>query len=170
MCVCRDDNYCMNTFKQTTKEQQRNQKSSCKTNSVCISRLYVDEYSDHVEVQYVSAHTNHKLCTSELQHLPLPQSSMDEVALKISRGITTERIMEGLFNLIFTVYTMNNHNFCYQIFERGLGIKSTDIPLSKVSRKHFLSKQDIHNVKRSVLDRLIKRHENDAHFGTRIAK
>ena len=32
----------------------------------------------------------------------------------------------------------------------------------KVSRKHFLSKQDIRNVKRSVLDRQIKCHENDA--------
>ena len=98
MC-CRDGNYCMNTFKQT-KEQRPNQKSSRKINSVCISRQYVEEYSDHVEVQYVSAHTNHKLCTSELQHLPLPQSSMDEVALKVSRGIATERIMEGFFILI----------------------------------------------------------------------
>ena len=53
--------------------------------------------------------------------------------------------------------------FCYQIFERGLGIESADIPLSKkVSRKHFMSKHDIRNVKRSVLDRQIKRHENDA--------
>ena len=31
-----------------------------------------------------------------------------------------------------------------------------------VSRKHFLSNQDIRNVKRSVLDRQVKRHENDA--------
>ncbi len=31
-----------------------------------------------------------------------------------------------------------------------------------VSRKHLLSKQDIRNVKRSVLDRKIKRHDNDA--------
>ena len=130
MC-CREGNYRMNTFKRTTKEQRPNQQSSRKINSVCISRLYVDKYSDHVEVQYVSAHTNHELCTSELQYLPLPQSSMDGVALKVSRGIATERIMGGLFILIFTVCTMNNHNFCYQIFERGLGIESTDIHLSK---------------------------------------
>ncbi len=31
-----------------------------------------------------------------------------------------------------------------------------------VFRKHLSSKQDIHNVKRNVLDRKIKRHENDA--------
>ena len=31
-----------------------------------------------------------------------------------------------------------------------------------VSRKHFLTNQDVRNVRRSVLDRQIKRHENDA--------
>ena len=31
-----------------------------------------------------------------------------------------------------------------------------------VSRKHFLSNQDIRNIKRSVLDSQTKRHENDA--------
>ena len=31
-----------------------------------------------------------------------------------------------------------------------------------VFRKHFLSTQDIRNVKRSILERQIKRHENDA--------
>lgn len=31
-----------------------------------------------------------------------------------------------------------------------------------MSRKHFLSKQDVRNIRRSVVDRQIKRHENDA--------
>ena len=31
-----------------------------------------------------------------------------------------------------------------------------------VSRKHFLTKQDVRNARRSVLDGQIKRHENDA--------
>lgn len=31
-----------------------------------------------------------------------------------------------------------------------------------VSRKHFMTTQDIHNIRRSLLDRQIKRHENDA--------
>ena len=31
-----------------------------------------------------------------------------------------------------------------------------------VSRKHFLTNLDIRNVKRNVVDRQIKRHENDA--------
>ena len=89
-------NYRINIFKRTRKEQRPNKKSSQKINSIWISRLYADD-SDHVQVQYVSAHNTNKLCTSELQHLPLPQSSMDEVALKVSQGIATERIMEGLF-------------------------------------------------------------------------
>ena len=41
MCCC-DDNYHMNTFKRTTKEQRPNQKGSCKINSVCISRHHVE--------------------------------------------------------------------------------------------------------------------------------
>ena len=31
-----------------------------------------------------------------------------------------------------------------------------------VSRKHFITKQDVRNTRRSVSDRLIKRHDNDA--------
>ena len=56
----------------------------------------MDEYSDHhVEVMYVSAHMNHQLGSAELSHLPLPLSTRDEVALKVSKGISTERILEG---------------------------------------------------------------------------
>lgn len=92
---CRDGNFRMNLTKRTTGKKRVNQKSSRKINDVCLSRMYVNEYQDHVEVQYVSAHTNHKLCTSELPHLPMPRSSMDEVAFKVSRGIASERILEG---------------------------------------------------------------------------
>ena len=31
-----------------------------------------------------------------------------------------------------------------------------------VSRKHFITKHDVKNIQRSVSDRLIKRHDNDA--------
>ena len=59
--------------------------------------MYVDEYSDHhVEVMYnISAHMNHQLGSAELSCLPLPISTRDEVALKVSKGISTERILEG---------------------------------------------------------------------------
>ncbi len=92
---CRDGNFRINLTKRTTGKNRVNQKLSRKINDVCLSRMYVNEYKDHFEVQYVSAHTNHKLCTSELPHLPMPHSSMDEVAFKVSRGIASERILEG---------------------------------------------------------------------------
>lgn len=58
--------------------------------------MYVDEYYDHhVEVKYITAHTNHQLGNVELPHLPLPKSVREDVALKVSKGISTERILEG---------------------------------------------------------------------------
>lgn len=58
--------------------------------------MYVDEYSKgHVEVTYISAHTNHELGASELPHLPLPESVKEEVAMKVSIGISPERIQKG---------------------------------------------------------------------------
>ena len=46
---------------------------------------YADEYFDqHVEVLYISAHTNHQLGNVELPHLPLPESVRDEVAVKLT--------------------------------------------------------------------------------------
>ena len=58
--------------KQTKKEALS--KSTCKLYAVCLSRMYVDEYHDHhVEVTYITAHTNHELGPKEIQHLPLPK-------------------------------------------------------------------------------------------------
>ena len=45
-------------------------------------------------VTYTSAHT-HELGPGELKHLPLPQSTKQEVAMKISLGVPTERILDG---------------------------------------------------------------------------
>ena len=93
---CRDGDYRINACKRKTEKQRPSQKSSRKINDVCLSRMYVDEYSDHhVEVMYISAHMNHQLGSAELSHLPLPISTRDEVALKVSKGISTERILEG---------------------------------------------------------------------------
>ena len=57
-----------------------------------ISNEYVD---GHVEVTYITAHTNHDLGMKELPHLPLPDSVKKEVALKVSQGIPSERIKDG---------------------------------------------------------------------------
>ena len=55
-----------------------------------ISRLYADEHEDgHVSVKYIYAHT-HELGPCELKHLPLPQNTKQDVAMKISLGVPTE--------------------------------------------------------------------------------
>ena len=63
----------------------------------------------HVEVVYISAHTNYQLGAAELPHLPLPISTSDEVALKVSKSISTKKILEGhfyffLFFFFFVTY------------------------------------------------------------------
>ena len=59
--------------------------------------MYVDELADgSVQVQYIPAHTGHDLDCSELKHLPLPEDTKQEVAVKLSMGIPPERlILEG---------------------------------------------------------------------------
>ena len=58
--------------------------------------MYVNRFIDnHVEVTYVSAHTGHELGTCELPFLPISQSVKEAVAIKLSQGIPTERIMDG---------------------------------------------------------------------------
>ena len=86
----------LNSSKRITEKKRPNQKPSRKLNAVCLSRMYVDEYFDHhVEVGYITAHTNHQLGAVELPHLPLPRSTREEVALKLSKGVSTKRILEG---------------------------------------------------------------------------
>ena len=59
--------------------------------------MYVDEYQDgHVEVSYITAHSGHDLGTCELPHLPLPSSTKETVALKVSQGIPPARIIDGI--------------------------------------------------------------------------
>ena len=59
--------------------------------------MYANKYDDdHVDVTYVSAHTNHKPGPSEDAYLPLPSSTRQEIALKLANGIPAERIMEGI--------------------------------------------------------------------------
>jgi hypothetical protein len=60
--------------------------------------MYVTEYLDgKVEVKYISAHSNHDLGNAELPHLPLPKGVKEEIAIKLSLGIPSERIMEGKY-------------------------------------------------------------------------
>ncbi len=47
---CRDGNYRKNLSKRATEKQRVNQKLSRKIDGVCLSRMYINEYKDHVEV------------------------------------------------------------------------------------------------------------------------
>ena len=67
--------------------------------------MYVDEYGDgHVEVMYLTAHSGHELGSSQLPYLPLPNSTKETVALKISQGITPGRIIDG--NLVIIIHIL----------------------------------------------------------------
>ena len=86
---CRNGKYEENTKPRITSKKRFNQKDSRKTNNTCLSRMYVENFCDgHVEVEYIPAHTGHTLFhKSELQKLPLPASSKEEVAMKLSLGV-----------------------------------------------------------------------------------
>lgn len=84
-------------MRRKTTEKRPHQKESRKLNSICISRMYVDKLkNDQVRVEYVSAHTGHDLGPQELKYLPLPESTKQEVTMKISMGIPPERILKGI--------------------------------------------------------------------------
>ena len=85
-----------NTKPRSTSKKRFNQKDSRKTNNTCLSRMYVDNFCDgHVEVEYIPAHTGHTLYhKSELQKpLPLPASSKEEVAIKLSLGVNPTQLL-----------------------------------------------------------------------------
>ena len=80
-----------------TSQKRLHQKESRKINGTCISRMYVDELkSGWITVQYVSAHTGHELGLQELKYLQLPESTEEEVSMKIDLGIPPERILQGI--------------------------------------------------------------------------
>ena len=98
---CRDGDYHTNPSQRKTEQKRVHQKDSRKLNDLCISRMYVTEFFDlHTEVTYISAHTGHELGSNELQFLPLPESTKQVVSQKICLGIPTERILEGIYNIL----------------------------------------------------------------------
>ena len=64
-------------------------------NNTCLSRMYVDVHeSKHVVVRYIPTHTGHTPFSDELKFLPLPMSTKDKVAPKLSQGIPSKRILQ----------------------------------------------------------------------------
>lgn len=93
---CRDGKYRGNKQSRKTDSRRVHQRPSRKLDATCISRMYVDEFSDHhIQVKYISAHNGHELGVCELPYLPLPQSVKESVAIKLSQGIPPDRILDG---------------------------------------------------------------------------
>ena len=100
---CRDGEYRQNKQPRVTSKKRPHQKPTRKINEHCISRMYVDEFTDlHVEVTYISAHTGHELGTRELPFLPLPVSTKEEVARKICQGVTQQRVLDGKTKVLYS--------------------------------------------------------------------
>ena len=61
----------------------------------------VDYHNDgQITATHVTAHTNHKPGQHEDTYLLLPKSVKFAVGVKLSNGISAERIMEGNYNKI----------------------------------------------------------------------
>lgn len=75
--------------------------------------MYASVYGDgHIELTYVTAHTNHQPGPSEDAYLPLSTSTREEIALKLANGIPPERIMEGIYhNLLYIAKNFAGQNF-----------------------------------------------------------
>ena len=125
--------------------------------------MYVTEFVDgRVEVKYVTGHTGHELGPSEIKHLPLPGSTREEVAMKISVGVPSERILDGMHLYKFCP-NISHIKLCFIDVRETVGDRTNrDRFDQSVSRKHFLTNRDINNIRMRVKDSEIKRHENDA--------
>ena len=87
LVCCRDGDYRPCKQPRLTEKRRPNQKGSRKLDDVCISRMYANVFDDgHVNVTYVTAHTNHKPGPPEDAYLPLPTSTRQEIALKLANG------------------------------------------------------------------------------------
>ena len=76
------------------------QKPTRKVGVHCVSRMHVDEMvNGKYMVKFISFHTGHDIGPSELPYIPLPSSTKDEIALKLSKGVTCEWVVEGKVNL-----------------------------------------------------------------------
>jgi len=84
---CRDGNYKESKHEQKTAKTQLHPKPSRKLNDVCISRICVTKLKINV-IKYVAAHSNHTPGKGQDAFLPLPASTKEEIAMKLSLGIS----------------------------------------------------------------------------------
>lgn len=110
----------------------------------------MDEYRDgHVEVMYFTAHNGHELGSTSLPYLPLPISTKENAALKISQGIPPEWIIGGITLIVDYARCM------VQISDREEVGDHNNIGsefMQCVLRKHFITKQDVQKIHSKVKD------------------
>ena len=93
---CRDGEYRDCAKNRATSTKRKLHKPSRKLGVHCISRMTVDEMEDGtVLVKYISAHTGHDVGEEDLPYLPLPPSTKEEISMKLIKGVTCERIIDG---------------------------------------------------------------------------
>ena len=68
------------------KRSDKQQRQGRKIGVVCISRMYLQNYTQCMQVMYLSAHSNHDTGEKEDAFIPLPTSSKENMAMKISIG------------------------------------------------------------------------------------
>ena len=156
LVCCRDGDYRPCKQPRLTEKRRPNQKKSRKLDDVCISRMYANVFDDgHVNVTYVTAHTNHKPGPPEDAYLPLPNGTRQEIALKLANGIPPERIMEGV-GACQDNNLQSNTKFCVIIYtdiRSDVGHRSKRAEFhNDATRKHFVNRQDIANVRMKVKD------------------
>ena len=103
---CRDGKVRHNEQQRKTSATRRMTPSRKLGETFCLARMIVKENvaSCEVTVHYIATHTNHQLSIEENKFLPLPLSVKKEVGEKFSKGVSIERIMDGQYTCMFTIY------------------------------------------------------------------
>ena len=148
---CRSGMYKGNLKPRKTSEKRCYQNETRKLNCTCISRMYVDQLqSGKVAVRYVSAHIGHELGPQELRYLLLPNSTKEEVSLKMIMGVPAQSILQGVlwnlfYYLLYEVYILD--------VRENIGDRENQESFDQtVSRRHFISRADVYNVRVKVQD------------------
>ena len=95
-----------------------------------------------------------------MRYLPLPKSTKEEVSLKMIMGVPAQNILQGVlwnlfYYLLYEVYILDVHE--------NIGDRENRESFDQtVSRRHFISRADVNNVRVKVQHNLVQRHKDDA--------
>lgn len=116
----------------STGKRQIKAQGTCKLNAYCTASLTANRFEDGtITVDICDTHYSHTL---SLGHLRLSKEVRSEIAMKLSKGVTIERILDDVRDNV-----------------------SADF-----KRLHILTRRDIHNIERAFSLRGLDRHVDDA--------